>query len=104
NQTGTPGNVADSVINNTVNFTNLATSGTVTGISQLGGPGSSGTKTIANNTVSINGTNTGTTKGIAWGYTVGTGGGRVTGNNVSISCAANIVIGIDGSGTSAKAD
>jgi hypothetical protein len=97
-QTTSPSNVADTVSLNTITFSNLATSGTVTAISQLGGPSSSAPKNINNNTISITGTNSGTTKGIEWGYSAGA---KVSNNNITISCAAPTVIGIDGTSTSA---
>ncbi|MBL0358155.1 MAG: hypothetical protein IPP72_15370 [Chitinophagaceae bacterium] len=95
---GTPSEVADSLVNNTITFTSLAGTTSATGISSLGGPSSPalGNKNINSNTINISGTNSGTVIGITCAFT---NTGFIKNNAVTISCAAPTVTGITTSGT-----
>ena len=71
---------ANTITNNSITFTNLATSGVSYGIQTLGGTAST-TKNINVNTISISGSCTGQSIGIIAGY----GNGNMNSNNITIN-------------------
>lgn len=94
----TPAEVADTISNNNITFTNLAGTTSSTGISSLGGPGSPAVnnKTINGNTINISGTHSGTTIGITCAFT---NTGFIQNNSVTASSAGATVTGITTTGT-----
>jgi hypothetical protein len=96
-QSTSPSQLADSVKNNTVTFTNLAGSAAPTGISSLGGvTGGAGTsKNINNNTINISGTHTGASTGFATNFS----SGNINFNTVTINSVSATVIGINWNGS-----
>lgn len=94
----TPSEVADSIINNNITFTNLSGTSSVTAIASGGGPSSPAVnnKRITGNTINISGTHTGTSIGISVAFT---NTGFHTGNSITISCASPSVTGLTSSST-----
>ena len=94
NQSSTSPNTPSNIITgNSITFTNLATSGAVTAIQELGGS-TTGVKNINNNTISITGTYIGTSTGIALGYPSSTNSPNIQGNSITMSSASPTSIGI----------
>ena len=97
---GTPSEVADTISLNSITFTNLSGTTSVTAISSGGGPGTPGVnnKSISNNTINISGTHTGTSIGITSSFT---NTGKFTGNTITISSASPTVTGVTTTSTAA---